>query len=451
MPREFGVGFPSRRSLADDVVAVVLAGGRGTRLDPLTRDRAKPAVPFAGSHRIIDFTLSNCVNSGIRRVFVLTQYAPGSLERHLVQGWTHLFRGALGERLEILAPREDAGGRRYRGTADAVFRNLDLLEASRPRMVIVLAGDHVYRMDYAELALAHADSGADVTVVAIPVPIAEAAGFGTLRVDAAGRVREFREKSPEPPGGAGRDGTCLASTGVYCFSWECLRECLGPERGGGHDFGHDILPAAVASRAVSAFPFGGTPASRKLTGGYWRDVGTIDSYFGAHLDLLAPQPGLDLADDAWPVHTVPSALPPARFLSVRGGGRPLRGTATDSLVCNAAVLEGGVAVRSILGPRARIGARARVEECVLLDGVVVGAGARLRRTIVDRGVRIPDGVAIGFDRASDEAAGLTVSPGGVTVVSRCHPFPAAPSAVPVGVPAAIGPPVSAPAPPRRPR
>lgn len=412
-----------RDGAGDGVVAVVLAGGRGSRLDPLTRDRAKPAVPFGGGHRIIDFTLSNCVNSGLRRILVLTQYKSASLDRHLMLGWSGLFRPEFGEALEILPPQQRVGEHWYRGTADAVFQNLSALERHAPRAVVVLAADHVYRMDYRELVATHDAAGADVTIASLPVPEAAARSLGTMRVDASWRVRDFLEKTPTPPPLPGSEGMCLASMGVYCFSWPYLRERLraGEAAGGGHDFGHDFMPAAVASRAVQAHPFGG-PA-----GGYWRDVGTIDAYHEAGRDLLGATPGLDLHDEAWPIRTLPSALPPPKFVTVVEGGRRHRGSAVDSLVGAGAVLAGGTALDSILGPRVRLAAGARVEDSVLLDGVEVGPHARVRRTIVDKGTRLPAGVTIGFDRGADEALGLTISPGGVTVVPRGHVFPEAPS------------------------
>lgn len=412
-------GGRHRDGAGDGVVAVVLAGGRGSRLAPLTRDRAKPAVPFGGGHRIVDFTLSNCVNSGLRRVLVLTQYKSASLDRHLMLGWSALFRPEFGEALEILPPQQRVGEHWYRGTADAVFQNLRALERHAPRLVVVLAGDHVYRMDYRELVAAHDAAGADVTIASLPVPEAAGRELGTMRVDASWRIREFFEKTATPPLLPGPPGTCLASMGVYCFSWPFLRDRLRGNHasGAGHDFGHDILPAAVATRAVLAHPFGGPK------GGYWRDVGTIDAYYDAGRDLLGAVPAFDLHDEEWPIRTLPTALPPPKFVTVAEGTRRHRGGAADSLVGAGTVLAGGMALGSILGPRVRLAAGARVEDSVLLDGVEVGPHARVRRTIVDKGTRIPAGVRVGFDRGADEALGLTISPGGVTVVPSGHVFP----------------------------
>ena len=412
-----------RDGAGDGVVAVILAGGRGSRLDPLTRDRAKPAVPFGGAHRIIDFTLSNCVNSGLRRVLVLTQYKSASLDRHLMLGWSGLFRPEFGEVLEILPPQQRVGEHWYRGTADAVFQNIGALDRHAPRLVVVLAGDHVYRMDYRHLVAAHDAAGADVTIASLPVPEAAGRDLGTMRIDASWRVRAFFEKTATPPPLPGRPGMCLASMGVYCFSWTYLRERLRADgaEGGGHDFGHDILPGAVATQSVQAHPFGGP------TGGYWRDVGTLDAYYDAGRDLLGATPGLDLHDEQWPIRTLPSALPPPKFVTVAEGTRRYRGSAVDSLVGAGAVLAGGMALGSILGPRVRLAAGARVEDSVLLDGVEVGPHARIRRTIIDKGAHLPAGVSVGFDREADEARGLTISPGGVTVVPRGHVFPETPA------------------------
>ena len=405
-----------------DVVAVILAGGKGARLDPLTRDRAKPAVPFGGAYRIIDFALSHCVNSGLRQVQVLTQYKAVSLDRHLMLGWHRYFCRDLGEFLDILPPQQRVDESWYLGTADAVFQNIYSLEMAAPRLVVVLAGDHVYKMDYRALVAAHDDTGADVTVAALPVPVGAAGEFGTMRVDASSRVLEFREKSPQPPELPGQPGMCLASMGIYCFSWPFLLEQLRADHdtSSRHDFGHDILPAVVRSHAVHAYPF--RDENRKADA-YWRDVGTIDAYFEANLDLVAVDPQLNLYDELWPVRTLPAAYPPPKFVFADSAPGGRRGEATDSLVCPGAILSGGRAWRSILGPGVRVHSFARIEESILMEGVDVGRHARLRRTIVDKGVRIPAGMTIGFDPVADAAMGLTISAGGVTVVPKGHGFP----------------------------
>jgi len=405
-----------------DVVAVVLAGGRGARLDPLTRDRAKPAVPFGGVYRIADFALSNCVNSGLRRVLLLTQYKANSLDRHVNLGWHRFFCRDLGEWLDVLPPQQRVDESWYLGTADAVYQNIYSLEKAAPRLVVVLAGDHIYKMDYGALVAAHEASNADVTISALPVPRADASEFGTLEVDASGRVRAFREKAADAPTLPDQPELCLASMGVYCFSWPFLLEQLHKDAhlsASRHDFGHDILPAAVHTHNVYAFGF--CDENRKRTA-YWRDVGTIDAYYEANLDLIEVDPQLNLYDEQWPIRTYHPAYPPPKFVFAGEGAGARRGEATDSLVCPGAILSGGRATRSIIGPGVRINSFARVEESILFEGVDIGRHARVRRTIIDKDVRVPAGVEIGFDPDGDMARGLTVSPSGVTVVPKGYRF-----------------------------
>ena len=409
-----------------DVVAVVLAGGKGARLDPLTRDRAKPAVPFGGSYRIVDFALSNCLNSGLRRVLLLTQYKASSLDRHLNLGWHRFFCRDLGECLDVLPPQQRVDENWYQGTADAVYQNIYSLEMAGPRLVIVLAGDHIYKMNYQALVAAHEESGADVTIGALPVPRAAAREFGTMQVDGSGRVRSFCEKVADPPALPGQPGMCLASMGIYCFSWPFLLERLvldaqAPESH--HDFGHDLLPAVVDTHAVHAFPF--RDENRK-SDAYWRDVGTIDAYFEANMDLVEVDPQLNLYDDQWPIRTHHPAYPPPKFVFAGEGADARRGEATDSLVCPGAILSGGRVTRSIVGPGVRVNSFARIEESILFEGVDVGRHARIRRAIIDKGVRVPAGLAIGFDSEEDAARGLTLSAQGVTVVPKGHRFEPAP-------------------------
>jgi glucose-1-phosphate adenylyltransferase len=409
-----------------DAVAVILAGGKGARLDPLTRDRAKPAVPFGGSYRIIDFVLSNCVNSGLRRLLFLTQYKGSSLERHLNLGWHRFFCRDLGEFLDVLPPQQRIDEHWYQGTADAVHQNLYSLEMASPRHVIVLAGDHIYKMDYGALVAAHEVSAADVTIAALPVKVADARHFGTMRVDAGGRVREFREKVPDPPEVPGRPGMCLASMGIYCFSAAFLFErlrCDARDPASSHDFGNDLLPGMIDSHGVHAMPFRDENGKADA---YWRDVGTIDSYFESSLDLVGVDPQLNLYDDRWPIRTHHPNYPPPKFVFAGEGQEARRGEATDSLVCPGAIVSGGRVTRSLVGPGVRVNSFSRVEESILFEGVDVGRYAALRRVVVDKGVRIPSGMRIGFDPEEDLSLGLTVSPGGVTVVPKGHCFPPPP-------------------------
>jgi len=414
-----------------DVVAVVLAGGRGARLDPLTRDRAKPAVPFGGLYRIVDFALSNCLNSGLRRVLLLTQYKASSLDRHLNLGWHRFFCRDLGECLDVLPPQQRVDENWYLGTADAVYQNIYSLEMAAPRLVVVLAGDHIYKMDYQALIAAHEDRGADVTIGALPVPRAAAREFGTMEVDATGRVKAFREKVADPPPLPGQPEMCLASMGIYCFSWPFLLDRLRHDAHAPtshHDFGHDLLPAVIDTHAVHAFPF--RDENRKQHA-YWRDVGTIDAYFEANMDLVEVDPQLNLYDEAWPIRTHHPAYPPPKFVFAGEGPDARRGEATDSLVCPGAIVSGGRVTRSILGPGVRVNSYARIEESILFEGVDIGRHARVRRAIIDKGVHVPPGLEIGFDADEDLARGLTVSPLGVTVVPKGHQFASRVSAVAV--------------------
>ena len=401
-----------------DVVAVVLAGGKGARLDPLTRDRAKPAVPFGGNYRIIDFALSNCVNSGLRRLLLLTQYKASSLDRHINLGWHRFFCRELGEFLDVLPPQQRIDENWYLGTADAVYQNVYSLEMASPRLVIVLAGDHIYKMNYQALIQAHDASGADVTIGALPVSRETATEFGTMETDASHRVRSFHEKVTDPPALPGHPTMCLASMGIYCFSAKFLLAQLkrdAADRGSRHDFGHDILPMLVQSHGVFAFPF--RDENRKQHA-YWRDVGTIDAYYEANMDLVEVDPLLNMYDEQWPIRTHFPTYPPPKFVFAAEGHEARRGEATDSLVCPGAILSGGRATRSIIGPGVRVNSFARVEESILFEGVDVGRHAQVRRAIIDKGVCVPTGMRIGLDREEDSARGLTISPAGVTVVPK---------------------------------
>lgn len=415
-----------------DVVGIVLAGGKGARLDPLTRDRAKPAVPFGGNYRIIDFALSNCLNSGLRKLLVLTQYKAISLDRHIHSGWGRFFCRDLGEFLDTLPPQQRVDENWYQGTADAVYQNIYSIEMAQPRLVVVLAGDHIYKMNYQSLIEAHEDRGADVTIAALPVPRDQAREFGTMEVDTTGRVRGFYEKVAEPPPLPGAADMCLASMGIYCFSTPFLLDQLradAGDRGSRHDFGHDILPGVIDTHAVQAFPFRDENRKRDA---YWRDVGTIDAYFTATMDLVEVDPQLNLYDEQWPIRTHYPAYPPPKFVFAGTGDDARRGEATDSIVCPGAILSGGRASRSVIGPGVRVNSFARIEESIVFEGVDIGRHARIRRAIIDKGVRVPPGTQIGFDPDEDAARGLTVSAGGVTVVPKGFVFHPAPVAVPVG-------------------
>jgi len=406
-----------RKLILGDVLALVLAGGQGERLAPLTRDRVKPAVPFGGHYRIIDFTLSNCVNSGLRKIYVLTQYKSASLERHIKMGWDPLFTPDLGEWIYTVPPQLRIGRRWYEGTADAVYQNFYLLQREEPRHVVILSGDHVYKMDYGKFVQAHEAAGAIATVGAVEVPIEEASNFGVLEVDEDLRITAFREKPKDPKPIPDKPDRVLANMGVYCFETAELLDVLRSDAGQDsmHDFGRNILPALVPSGQLYAYPF--VDENRKETL-YWRDVGTLDAYYDASMDLVSVDPLFNLYDEEWPIHTWHQRhLPPAKtvFAQEVPGGR--LGTVLDSMLCAGVIVSGGRVERSILSPGVRVSSWARVSHSVLMDGVFVGRHARVSRAIVDKGVRIPEGFVVGEDLAED-ARNFTVTPAGVTVISN---------------------------------
>ena len=398
-----------------DVLAIVLAGGRGTRLEPLTRDRAKPAVPFGGIYRIIDFPLSNCINSDIRKILVLTQYKAVSLARHLDQGWRFLCR-ELDEYIEVIPPQQRIAEHWYQGTADAIYQNVYTIEKAAPRDTLILAGDHIYKMNYAAMIDQHRARGADLTIACLPVPRAEARDFGVMHVEADGRVVGFREKPEDPEAMPGRPDLAMASMGIYVFTTDVMYERLfrdaAMKEASDHDFGRDIIPPMLADCRVFAYPF--RDENRKGPA-YWRDVGTLDAYYQASMDLVGVDPTLNLYDRAWPIHTYQPPMPPPKFVHTDGDRR---GAAFNSIVCQGAIVSGGQVYRSILSPGVRIHSFALVEDSILLDGVQVGRHARIRRAILDKDVRVPPGFTIGLDRALDLSRGLFVTPEGLTVVAK---------------------------------
>jgi len=405
-----------RRTILGDTLAIVMAGGQGERLYPLTRDRGKPAVPFGGAYRVIDFTLSNCLNSGLRKIYVLTQYKSGSLERHVGIGWAQLFNHELDEWIQCVPPQLRIGQRWYQGTADAVYQNVYLLEQDRPTYVVILSGDHVYKMDYAKLIAAHEERGAIATVAAVEVPVGDASSFGVIAVDAASRITAFEEKPEHPTPVPGRPDTALVNMGVYVFDTETLVRALAADarQDTRHDFGHNILPGLVGTGEVFAFPF---VDENKKSAPYWRDIGTLDSYYEASMDLVAVEPVFNLYDAEWPIRTMARHLPPAKtvFAQEEPGGR--LGIVLDSLVSGGVIVSGGRVERSILGPEVRINSYAKVADSVLMDGVDVGRHARLTRAIVDKGVHVPAHFVVGEDPEQDKKR-FQVTPGGVVVIPR---------------------------------
>ncbi|HMW23503.1 MAG TPA: glucose-1-phosphate adenylyltransferase [Burkholderiaceae bacterium] len=400
--------------------AVILAGGRGTRLGPLTDRRAKPGVPFGGKLKIIDFALSNCVNSGIRRIGVLTQYKAQSLIRHVEHGW-HFLAGSLGEFVDVAPAQQQTGEAWYAGTADAVWQNRDLLRESRPRHVLVLAGDHVYKMDYARMLAEHVASGAPASVACLEVPLSVAPAFGVLLTDAQQRVVAFQEKPACPEALAHRPGLALASMGIYVFDADFLfaeleRDAHDPASS--HDFGHDLIPSLLPRVQVHAHRYADSCMSHGGNRPYWRDVGTVDAYWAANMDLLEAQPELDLHDDGWPILSQQRQLPPAKFIdALDDDRRDLPGEARQSLVSSGCVVHGARIRRSILFPKVRIGPGSRIDDSLLLPNVAIGRAVRLRRVIIDKHCHLPDGFEAGLDPTCDRARGFHVTPGGVTLVT----------------------------------
>ena len=402
-------------NLTRETYALILAGGRGSRLHELTDWRAKPAVYFGGKHRIIDFPLSNCINSGVRRVGIATQYKSHSLIRHVNRAWGH-FKKELGESVEILPASQRHGDEWYCGTADAVFQNMDIIRHELPKYVMILSGDHVYRMDYGGLLAKHVENGADMTVCCLEVPVEEAAGtFGVMTVDEESRVRRFDEKPAEPSSVPGKLGTCLASMGNYVFNTEFLFEQLQKDaqtEGSGRDFGHDIIPAIIEEHNVFAYPFR-DPA--QVGQPYWRDVGTLDSFWEANMELVMPEPQLDLYDPTWPIWTYQEQLPPAKFIF---DDDDRRGMAVDSTVSGGCIISGSLVRKSLLFSNVHIRSYCTIEESVILPGAIVNRRCKIKRAIIDRSCEIPPGLEIGFDRKTDEANGFRVSKKGIVLVTR---------------------------------
>ncbi len=395
--------------------ALVLAGGRGSRLQQLTDWRAKPAMPFAGKFTIIDFPLSNCVNSGIRRIGVLTQYKAQSLIRHVERGWGFL-EANLGEFIDVVPAQQRVDDQWYSGTANAVFQNLDLVREADPDFVLVLAGDHVYKMDYYTLLADHVACGAEATVACLRVPIAEAGDFGVLSVDGTGRVRSFEEKPRQPVALPGEPGWALASMGIYVFDAAFLCEELARDAcdpASTHDFGRDLLPRLVASHRVHAHRFERSCVNMVGDRPYWRDVGTVDAYWEANIDLTQVVPELNLYDDQWPILSLQRQLPPAKFVLDEASRR---GSAVDSLVSSGCIVSGAAVRRSVLFSKVRVGEGSQVEDSVVLPNVTIGRDVRLRRSVVDKHCVLPDGFCAGLDPQADRAR-FHVTARGITLIT----------------------------------
>jgi len=405
----------SKADVLKNTLVILLAGGQGERLYPLTRDRAKPAVPFAGSYRIIDFTLSNAANSGLRRIDVLTQYKSHSLQRHLQVGW-NIFNYELGEYLNVIPPQQRMATMWYRGTADAIFQNIYILERARPKYVLVLSGDHVYKMNYARMLTYHVRKSADLTVACIEVTREEASRFGIMQIDGDNRIIDFDEKPAKPKSVPGRPGAFLGSMGVYVFNTEELvRQVIADtKRNTAHDFGKNIIPGMIEDRKAFMYNFTdgsvGTP--------YWRDIGTLDAYWQAAMDLLGPTPSFELDDADWPMRTYQEQHPPARIISTEATGE---GLAANSLISAGAVIDNARVTDSVISPRVTVGPGASVESSVIMEGTIIGAGAGIRNSIIDKNVRIPPGAQIGFDPEKDRRR-FTVTDSGLVVIPKELPF-----------------------------
>jgi glucose-1-phosphate adenylyltransferase len=399
----------------DNLLAILLAGGAGERLHPLTKDLAKPAVPFGGAYRIIDFTLSNCINSNVRRILILTQYKALELTRHIRDGW-NILSPELGEYIDVLPPMKRVHEDWYQGTADAVFQNFQSIEAEAPDRTLILSGDHIYKMNYWEMVDWHRRNAADITIATIQVAPGEAGRFGVVEIGEDYRVVGFEEKpqhgNPKP---SRFDPSMVsASMGIYVFQTDVLLRALHEDAldsDSSHDFGKDLLPHYLHKARVVAYDFRDINAKQVR---YWRDVGTLDAYYEANMDLVAVAPEFNLYDQRWPIRTRATQQPPAKFVFAEQGRR--MGVAMDSIVSSGCIVSGGRVLRSVLSPGVRVNSYCEVEHSILLPNVKIGRNARLRRVIVNTGASIPESAVIGFDADADRNSGYTVTEGGITVV-----------------------------------
>ncbi|MFZ0626699.1 MAG: glucose-1-phosphate adenylyltransferase [Acidimicrobiia bacterium] len=398
------------------VVAMVLAGGIGNRLMPLTRDRAKPAVPFGGHYRLIDFALSNLVNAGYRRIVVLTQYKSHSLNLHVSLTWR--MSTLLGNYVTSVPAQMRVGERWFLGSADAIFQNLNILHDERPAHVMVFGADHIYRMDPSQMLDQHIESGAGVTVAGIRVPVADATQFGIIERGATTKIDAFREKPTDPVPLPDDPGAVLASMGNYVFETEFLYDLVqadSEDGGSKHDVGGNLIPAAVAAGQAHVYDFADNrvPGSLERDRGYWRDVGTLDSYFDAHMDLVDPEPVFNLYNELWPVYTAGRTVAPAKLVTEMGAP----GVIEDSILSNGVIISGGSVRRSVLSPGVRVEGGATVDEAILLDGVRIGSGAVVRNVIIDKNVVVPPGAEIGVDPARDSER-FQISEGGTVAIGK---------------------------------
>jgi glucose-1-phosphate adenylyltransferase len=397
------------------ILAMILAGGKGERLHPLTIHRAKPAVPFGGIYRIIDFTLSNCINSGVRKIAVLPQYKSLSLDKHLRLAW-NFFTGELNEYIISIPPQQRVGDRWYQGTADAIYQNIYMIEKDAPEHLLVLAGDHIYKMDYAEMFRFHQEKNADATVAAIEMPRNMASSFGVVEVDDDCRIVGFEEKPKDPKPIPGRPDMAFASMGVYLFNTKKAIEHLESDalQDTAHDFGKNIIPQMLRADRVCAYNF---KDENKKEAKYWRDVGTIDAYWEANMDLVSVDPLLNLYDKAWPIRTYQAQNPPAKFVFAqeKKGGR--LGIALDSIIAHGCIISGGRVQNSVLSPNVRVNSYSEVRDSILMENVDIGRHCRIRKAIIDKDVTIPAGSEIGYHHEKDKKR-YHVTPSGIVVIAK---------------------------------
>ncbi len=398
--------------LTRNTIALILAGGRGSRLKDLTTWRAKPAVPFGGKYRIIDFPLSNCMNSGIRKIGILTQYKADSLIRHVQKGWGFL-RGEFDEYVDLMPAQQRLQDSWYAGTADAVYQNLDILRRREPEYILVLAGDHIYKMDYGPMLADHVENEADLTIGCIEVTLDEASAFGVMHVDDERRVKDFMEKPDTPPSIPGREGTALASMGIYIFNATFLYEQLlkdADTKNSNHDFGQDIIPDVIEKYRVFAYPFLDLQSGQQS---YWRDVGTIDAYWAANMELIGVDPVLNLYDKTWPIWTYAEQTPPAKFVFDDEGRR---GQAIDSMVSGGTIISGALVRHTLVSNNVRVNSFTTVEDTVILPLATIGRHCRIKKAIIEKDCQVPEGTVIGENPEEDKKR-FYVSPGGVTLVT----------------------------------
>ncbi len=411
--------FPGS-SILRDTVTMLLAGGQGERLHPLTQVRSKPSVPFGGKYRIIDFALSNCLNSGLRRIYVLTQYKSDSLNQHLYEAWS-IFNPELGEFIYNVPPQRKLNNDWYLGTANAIYQNMNLFSPEkRAKWVLVLSGDHIYKMDYLKMLQYHVDTKAAMSIACIDVPKDEAHRFGIVGVDSNYHVQSFIEKPPNPPEIPDKPGFSFINMGIYVFDADILREVLidmEKKKIKNHDFGHDVIPFLVkGEKDVLAYPFHDENKKQKP---YWKDIGTIDSYFEASMDLISITPEFNMYDQSWPMRTYQYQFPPAKTVSHEGErvGRTL-----NSLICDGSIVSGGLVERSLLGPNVKVNSYTYITDSIIMNNCNIGRHARIRRAIIDKNVNIPEGYEIGFDLEGDKKK-FTVTDSGIVVIAKNQVMP----------------------------